>query len=66
MYRILGSDGNEYGPVSIEQLSQWIRERRVNGDTRVQGEDGSWRPLREVPELMVLLQPTVVATGITT
>ena len=60
MYRILGSDGNEYGPVSIEQLSQWIRERRVNGDTRVQGEDGSWRLLREVPELMVLLQPPVV------
>ena len=61
MYRILGSDGNEYGPVSIEQLSHWIREKRVNGDTRVHGEDGAWRPLREVPELLVLLQPPVVA-----
>jgi uncharacterized membrane protein len=61
MYRILGSDGNEYGPVSTEQLGQWIRERRVNGETRVQGEDGAWRLLREVPELVVLLQPPVVA-----
>ena len=61
MYRILGGDGKEYGPVSFQQLGQWIAEKRVNGDTRVQGEDGSWRPLREVPELMVLLQPPVVA-----
>jgi hypothetical protein len=60
MYRILGSDGNEYGPVSTEQLGQWIRERRVNGETRVQGEDGVWRLLREVPELVVLLQPPIV------
>ena len=61
MYRIVGSDGNEYGPVSTEQLAQWIRERRVNGESRVQGEDGAWRLLREVPELVVLLQPPVVA-----
>jgi len=60
MYRILGSDGNEYGPVSTEQLGQWIRERRVNGETRVQGEDGVWRLLHEVPELVVLLQPPIV------
>jgi uncharacterized membrane protein len=60
MYRIVGSDGNEYGPVSTEQLGQWIRERRVNGETRVQGEDGVWRLLREVPELVVLLQPPIV------
>jgi hypothetical protein len=60
MYRILGSDGKEYGPVSIEQLSRWIRERRVNGDTRVQGENGVWSLLRELPELVVLLQPPIV------
>jgi hypothetical protein len=57
MYRILGSDGNEYGPVSAEQLRQWIAEKRVNGETRVQGDDGVWRFLREVTELVVLLHP---------
>jgi len=60
MYRILGSDGNEYGPVSAEQLRQWIAEKRVNSETRVQGDDGVWRFLREVPELVVLLQPPVL------
>ena len=35
MYRILGSDGNEYGPVSTEQLRLWIAEKRVNSETRV-------------------------------
>jgi len=60
MYRILGSDGNEYGPVSTEQLRLWIAEKRVNSETRVQGEDGVWRFLREVPELVVLLQPPVL------
>ena len=60
MYRILGSDGNEYGPVSTEQLRLWIAEKRVNSETRVQGEDGVWRFLRDVPELVVLLQPPVL------
>lgn len=60
MYSILGSDGNEYGPATTEQLSQWIAEKRVDGETRVRGEDGSWRMLREVPELVVLLQPPVL------
>lgn len=57
MYRILGGDGNEYGPATPEQLSQWIAEKRVDGETRVRGEDGTWRLLREVPELAGLLQP---------
>jgi hypothetical protein len=64
MYRILGSDGKEYGPVSSEPLGQWIREKRVDGDTRVQGEDGQWRPLREVPELVALLQAPVVVPSL--
>ena len=63
MYRILGSDGNEYGPVSAEQLRQWIAEKRVNGETRVQGDDGVWRFLREVPELVVLLHPPVLPSS---
>ena len=63
MYRILGSDGNEYGPVSAEQLRLWIAEKRVNGETRVQGDDGVWRFLREVPELVVLLHPPVLPSS---
>ena len=51
MFKVLGSDQREYGPVSSEQLRQWIAQGRVNGQTRVQPEgSGEWKPLSEVPE----------------
>ena len=46
MYKIIGADQKEYGPVSGEQLRQWIAEGRVSGQTMVQSEgDPNWRPL---------------------
>ena len=36
MYKILGGDGKEYGPVSAETLHQWVREGRANAQTQVQ------------------------------
>ena len=46
MYKIIGGDGNEYGPVSAEQLHQWIAEGRANNQTRVQREgETEWKPL---------------------
>jgi len=61
MYRIIGGDGNEYGPVTAEQMRQWITENRVNGETRVQGADGVWKTLREFPEFSEILPPPPVA-----
>jgi len=34
MYTIIGGDGREYGPVSAEQVRQWIASGRANGQTR--------------------------------
>lgn len=52
MYRIIGADGNEYGPVSVEVLRQWIAEGRANGQTKVLPEGATeWKRLEEVPEL---------------
>lgn len=51
MYKIIGGDGKEYGPVAAEQLRQWIREGRANARTQalpVGG--GEWKPLGELPE----------------
>lgn len=31
MYYIQGADHQEYGPVSVEQIRQWIAEDRLNG-----------------------------------
>jgi hypothetical protein len=51
MYIILGADGREYGPVSAEQLRQWITEGRANAQTRVRIEGATdWRTLGELAE----------------
>jgi len=56
MYIIIGADRREYGPVTSDQLRQWITEGRVNGQTKVRV-DGStdWKPLSEISELSALL-----------
>jgi Domain of unknown function (DUF4190)/GYF domain 2 len=57
MYKIIGSDGREYGPVSGDQLRQWITEGRVNADTQVRPEGGAdWSPLRTRAEFSALLE----------
>lgn len=51
MYKVIGADGKEYGPVSTEQLHQWLREGRVNAQTRVQPEGSpDWQSLGALPE----------------
>ena len=56
MYKIIGADGKEYGPVTAEQLKQWIADGRVNGQTKVLTEGAAeWRMLAEIPELAAAL-----------
>ena len=51
MYKIIGADGNEYGPVTADQLHQWIREGRANAQTKAQAEGSTeWKTLTELPE----------------
>jgi Domain of unknown function (DUF4190)/GYF domain 2 len=59
MYRIIGADGREYGPISADQLCQWIAENRANGTTRVLV-DGStdWKTLGSLPEFSALFGST--------
>lgn len=51
MFTILGGDGQEYGPASVEQIRAWIASGRANLDTRAkkQGET-DWRRLGEFAE----------------
>src|SRR6266481_3859929 len=56
MYKIIGADGREYGPVTVEQVHQWIREGRANAQTRVQPEGSAdWKALAEIPEFVTTL-----------
>src|ERR1017187_4336510 len=58
MYRIIGADGWEYGPVQAEQLRQWIAEGRANAQTRVVCEGAAeWALLGTLPEFACLFAP---------
>jgi len=51
VYKIIGADGKEYGPISLEVLRQWIAEGRANGETRVIPEGSTdWKTIAELPE----------------
>ncbi|MGH7979865.1 MAG: DUF4339 domain-containing protein, partial [Limisphaerales bacterium] len=51
MYKILGADGRQYGPVSGEQLARWIAEGRANAHTQTLAEGAAeWKPLGSLPE----------------
>jgi hypothetical protein len=59
MYYIIGADGREYGPVTSEQLRQWIAEGRANAQSKVRAENSSeWKLLGEFTDLSPLLSPT--------
>ena len=58
MYRIVGKDGQQYGPVTAEQLRGWIAENRANAQTLVQAEGSQeWKPLGSFPEFAADLKP---------
>lgn len=58
MYKIIGGDGRTYGPISIEQLRQWIAEGRANAQTLAQVEGSvDWKPLGTFPEFAGTFPP---------
>jgi hypothetical protein len=58
MYKIIGADFKEYGPISADQLRQWISEGRINAYTKVQTEGSAiWRTVGELPEFASILPP---------
>jgi len=60
MYKIIGADRVEYGPVSAEQIRQWLAEGRADSQTKVRGEGSEeWKPLAEIPEFAA----TFLASG---
>ena len=51
MYKILGSDGHEYGQLSAEKIKKWIAEERVEKKTPVLPDGAEdWVFLSTLPE----------------
>jgi prepilin-type processing-associated H-X9-DG protein len=71
MYKLLGADQKEYGPVSADQIRAWIAQGRANARTQLQAVGATeWKPLAEFPEFAAALQsaggapvPQVPAAG---
>ena len=64
MYKILGGDGKEYGPISADTLRQWVNEGRANAETQVQAEGGAgWTALGQVAEFAALFTAPPIPPG---
>ncbi len=51
MYKIVGADGRVYGPITADQIKQWIAEGRANAQTHTLAEGAAaWKPLGQFPE----------------
>ena len=63
MYKIIGADSQQYGPVNLDQMRRWLAENRVRADTLVQAEGTTeWKPFSSFPELAAELKsapPTI-------
>jgi hypothetical protein len=56
MFKIIGADQKEYGPITADQLRQWIAEGRVNAQTKVQPEGATeWKTMADLPEFAAVL-----------
>jgi hypothetical protein len=59
MYKIIGTDHKEYGPVSSDQIQQWIAQGRISAQTKAQADGGDWKTLGEFPEFTAALSKSV-------
>lgn len=70
MYKIIGADGKEYGPISTEQIRQWLKEGRLNSQTKIKPEGATdWQMLAALPEFANALgggSPPPIAASTTT
>jgi hypothetical protein len=58
-YAMIGSDGQQYGPVTLAQMKTWIVEGRIGAETQVWRSDtNAWLPAAQYVELG-LGQPAV-------
>ena len=53
-YRIIGADGVEYGPVTLDDLTRWVHERRIVPTTQVRRDEEGPAEARSLPELAPL------------
>ena len=60
MYKIVGADGKQYGPITADQVREWIAEGRADAQTQVFVEGQTdWTTLGQLPEFAPALATAV-------
>jgi GYF domain 2 len=63
-YMVRGADGKEYGPVSLEQLSGWIRDNRLRSEQEVKRSDMQhWAAAKAFEELSAMFAPSAPSSS---
>lgn len=64
-YKIIGGDGREYGPATLDELKSWIRDGRVAGSTPIWRSDTAlWSPAAQYVEIRGDLAQIIAAAGL--
>jgi uncharacterized RDD family membrane protein YckC len=65
-FLIRGEDGQEYGPVDLAELRDWVQENRagIGTDVRLAEPNAIWQPWQRYPELVALLAEVQVTSPI--
>jgi hypothetical protein len=64
-YTIIGGDQKEYGPITADDVRQWIAEGRLNEKTLVKAEsDAEFRALEKFPEFADAFAPKAPAPSV--
>jgi len=62
MFTIIGADGKEYGPVSAEQIKQWMAENRLTRDMQAKlAGTSEWKRIGDFPEFAPSMPPALAA-----
>jgi hypothetical protein len=66
MFKIIGADQKQYGPISEVQIRQWIIDGRLNEHTQAQREGtGDWLSLSDFPEFADIFNPAAASPSST-
>jgi len=65
-FLIRGDDGQDYGPVDLDELRDWVRENRagLGSDVRLDEPGAPWHPWQNYPELVALLAEVQVTSPV--
>jgi len=56
MFKVIGGDQKEYGPVTAQEILRWIAEGRLNRQSRIMAEGTTeWKNLEDFPEFAAAL-----------